>query len=30
LDLPDDWQHKIDSSSVPGHVSAAGWKDGFL
>lgn len=28
LGLTDDWQHMIDSTTVPGHVSAAGGKGG--
>jgi len=30
LGLTDDWQHMIDSTSVRGHVSAAGGKGGLL
>jgi hypothetical protein len=30
LGLTDDWQHMIDSTSVRGHVSAAGGKGGQL
>ncbi|MFN3863742.1 MAG: hypothetical protein ACK4RT_05600 [Erythrobacter sp.] len=29
LGLTDDWQHMIDSTSVRGHVSAAGEKGGL-
>ena len=30
LGLTDDWQHMIDSTSVRGHVSAAGGKGGLV
>jgi len=30
LGLTDDWQHMIDSTSVRGHVSAAGGKGGLI
>ena len=30
LGLTDDWQHMIDSTTVRGHVSAAGGKGGLL
>jgi hypothetical protein len=30
LSLTDDWHHMIDSTSVRGHVSAAGGKGGLV
>jgi transposase len=30
LGLTDDWQHMIDSTTVRGHVSAAGGKGGLI
>jgi len=30
LGLTDDWQHMIDSTTVRGHVSAAGGKGGLV